>query len=617
MARRASNKTHLPVNVAFAAAQTLKPPEDKIKKSPALLVETAFDQMLGLLAATPDPDEVLKKVGITRDKLRMLEADDELTAALDTRREAIIGMPWRVEPVEGEESDQTKFIAAELKPIMEQAMRGVLNAVPYGYSVCEIIYAKRDSGQLGLHSIVEKPLEWFAPKSDGTLLWFSPTAPQGEAADPAKFLLSVRQFSYRNPYGESLLSRLYWPWFFRQKGWQFWARWLERFGQPFLLGKTKGDAAAMASALAQAVNGAALAIHQDDDIIPLDVTGTGEQFRSFDEAIVKRYHKLILGQTLTSDVGDTGSYAAAAVHNDVRGDKRNADVRLVTKAMQRVVRNLWLLNAFGDELTIPAFVLADDTGLEMERATRDATLVGAGILTLTEEYLLDRYDYRPGDFTVPEPMEATPEDKGAQPERNANKAEEEPVEGEMMASTTQRFTNGQQAIEDLADATLSGLPPVIEQAAVLRAIRLSTSPEDLLERLALLFQEVESAEFKAKFEEALFAAEVMGYAHADDPEAQSKAPQVINITAQMPEQTAPTVVVNVPEQAAPVVNVSNNLVSPEPVVNLTVEPAPVSVTNVVTVPPRTTETVIERDQDGNIVRAVQTDVGPETERTLN
>lgn len=609
---RATRKTHLPVTDAFA--QTLKPPEQKIKKSASLFVETAFDQTLGLLGAMPDPDEVLKKVGITRPKLKVLETDDELVGAMDTRVEAVIGMPWRIEGVEG---DQHDFLKAEFKPVIETAMRGVLSAVGYGYSVCEIVYAKRDSGRIGLHSVVKKNMEWFAPKSDGTILWYSPDSPQGEVAPMEKFVLSVRQFSYENPYGEALYSRLYWPWFFRRNGWNFWAKWLERFGQPFLMGKTRGDAAEMAASLHKAIGGAAIAIHSDDEIIPLDVTGTGEQFRSFDETIVKRYQKLILGQTLTTDVGDVGSYAAAAVHNDVRGDKRNADVRMVIRSMQHVLRCLWVLNGFGDDTNVPEFILADDTGLEMERAQRDAVLVNAGILKFTEAYLMDRYDFKPGDFELPEApaalegeqqAEQTPPQKKEAP---AQKTEEQTQE-ENLSATTQRFTNGQQAIEALADATASGMPPVLEQAAILRAIRLAKTPEDLLERLAILYQDADPAEFRARYEEALFASEVMGFAHASDPEAQVK--PVINVTAQFAEMPTPNVVVNVPEQAPPTVNVTNQLVSPEPVVNLTVDPPPVSVTNVVTVPPRKTETTIERDADGNIVRATQTDV--EEPRTI-
>ena len=43
--------------------------------------------------------------------------------------------------------------------------------------------------------------------------------------------------SKENPYGKSLLATLYWLFFFKQNGFKFWAKFLERFGTPILLGK--------------------------------------------------------------------------------------------------------------------------------------------------------------------------------------------------------------------------------------------------------------------------------------------------------------------------------------------------------------------------------------------
>jgi hypothetical protein len=49
----------------------------------------------------------------------------------------------------------------------------------------------------------------------------------------------VREPTYRQPYGRALYSQLYWPWFFRKMGWQFWMKFLERWGTPFLVGHTR------------------------------------------------------------------------------------------------------------------------------------------------------------------------------------------------------------------------------------------------------------------------------------------------------------------------------------------------------------------------------------------
>ena len=44
-----------------------------------------------------------------------------------------------------------------------------------------------------------------------------------------KFFLTRRKASYEQPYGKALLATLYWLFFFKQNGFKFWAKFLERF----------------------------------------------------------------------------------------------------------------------------------------------------------------------------------------------------------------------------------------------------------------------------------------------------------------------------------------------------------------------------------------------------
>lgn len=86
----------------------------------------------------------------------------------------------------------------------------------------------------------------------------------------------------------------------------------------------------------------------------------------------KRIQKVILGQTLTTDIAGSGSYAAAKVQDDVREDRLRADVRLIAATVQRLVAALWALNRFPGEA--PTFVMEAGEGLSVERADRDLKL---------------------------------------------------------------------------------------------------------------------------------------------------------------------------------------------------------------------------------------------------
>jgi hypothetical protein len=401
------------------ALELAAPPPDK--KAAALYTEQSTYQLLRWMTTLPDPDIVLQKAGIPRYRLRELEADDEIIQCLETRRDAVLGVPWHLEP---SEDPASKYITAELEPIWDDLIRWAFEAVPYGYSVIELIY-RQDGAKIGLASkanpvpdavypdrlvsTMGKPLEWFKPTVYG-LRYFPDNGSggaQGVQCDPLKYLLTVRGGSYRNPYGEALLSRLWWPVFFRRQGWSFWVRFLERFGTPILMGAV-ADPQGFIEAMREAGIETAIAVQMGENVTATLASGANE-FETVERAIVSRIQKLILGQTLTSQIGPSGgSYAAAKVHDSVREDKRNSDTRLLRGTMQGLVDRLALLNGW----KAPQVVMADDTGLEADRAERDSKLspvLKDSRLRFSRDYFIDRYDLEDDDLEdAPEPPKTPP-----------------------------------------------------------------------------------------------------------------------------------------------------------------------------------------------------------------
>jgi len=460
----------------------------KTQDAPAasLFTAVALEQVVSQLARLADPDQVLAKVGIGRHELRKLETDDEISAAIETRREAVTATPWKLEPFDAQ-------LVEELAPHMDDLLRGAWTAVPYGYSVLEVVY--RPGPPIGIASIQEKPVEWFEPTRDGRLKYTAPTggAQAVEVDTRYKFLLTRRNPTYRNPYGEALLSRAYWPWFFRYNGWRFWMRFLERFADPLLLGKVR-DPVSFVTAMQGMGLEAIVGVGHDEDVSAVTPALAGE-FERADNALCRRIQKLILGQTLTTDVGTTGSYAAAEVHNAVREDKRRADIRLIASTAQRLVDALWALN--GKALPAPRIVMQDDTGLESARATRDSMLVEKGVLELTKDYLLDRYDFRDGDFTIPSKAPGSAQAKLAAP-----------IPGVRVG---QRFSADQEMVEDLISETTAQATSPIPASALKAEILAAESPEDLSGRLAALYHGHDAAEFRDLMERALFVSDVLGF----------------------------------------------------------------------------------------------------------
>jgi phage gp29-like protein len=452
----------------------------------------AIETVLNELTRLADPDLILQANNLGRHELRKLETDDEIAAALETRREAVIATPWRLEPFEGEPAE---WLAEEITDHMESLLRGAWSAVPYGYAVQEIVYRKA-GGRIGIGHISEKPMEWFEPKTDGRLIFMPPNGGHPEPVDlTAKFLLTRRNPTYRNPFGEALLSRAYWPWFFRHNGWRFWMQFMERFAEPLLLGQVYSPADFVAAMQNLGMN-AVIGVGKEEEVKAVTQSASGE-FERVESALLARIQRLILGQTLTSNVGDAGSYAAAKVHNEVRNDKRRADIRLVTKAAQRLVDALWWLNGFTG--AAPTIYLQDETGLETERAERDAKLVQAGIVKFTEQYLLDNYDFTKDHFEIPQGRPTPPQGQGSF----------------SLAANGQRFSADQEMVETLVDAALKQASSPIPADQIAKAIRNARNPDDLAERLAKLYAGNDAAEFRELMEKALYFADVLGYVTAE------------------------------------------------------------------------------------------------------
>jgi hypothetical protein len=76
------------------------------------------------------------------------------------------------------------------------------------------------------------------------------------------------------------------------------------------------------------------------------------------------------------------------------------------------------------------------------------------------------------------------------------------------------FTADQQIIENLADEVLATLGSPVSETDIENAIKSAKSFEDLADRLAVLFGESDTTEFRTVLERATFAADLLGFANA-------------------------------------------------------------------------------------------------------
>ena len=465
-----------------------------------LYTQEAVTQFLVNFGRQPDTDELLRKAGIARHRLEALLDDDEIAQAVETRIDALLSTPFRIEPSDTQEAE---LLMLELKEWFHEIATAALNGLLFGYSVQEAVYEAKADGHVGLQWIGEKPMQWFEPKNDGRLIYRRDGNGQEQEVDQVfKFFLTRRKASYKQPYGKALLATLYWLFFFKQNGWKFWAKFLERFGTPILLGKVNSNSTTdeMSQALLNAHAQSVLSIDGEDDVQILGAAGTGgtagAAFESFNNQLIRQIQKVVLGQTLTSGTDGKGSYALGQVHENVRQDKLRTDIRLVTPTVQAVVNALCLLNNWSKYKVI---IGEQEKPLNKEQAERDAHLKNAGA-NLTPQYFQREYGLQDGDIAE------------QQQQPSLAKFSALPYKAFSFAADVKKLSPEQQEVEELTDAQPHLRLLSNEQVGEL--LQMSAAPEDVAFNLIKLVPDVTKSEFAVNLERALFQADVMGYVYS-------------------------------------------------------------------------------------------------------
>lgn len=442
-----------------------------------------------------DTDEVLRKAGIARHQLSVVLYDDEIDEKVERRWENLTQGKYTLSPSDG---DIAVFVYQQLDKHLESILTASLNAKMYGYSVCELIWDKesvKNTGVIQVQKVTEKPMQWFEPKKDGKLIYFAEHTMTGVEVDTEyKFLLQQHKATYEEPKGKSLLSRVYWLWYFKKHGFQFWSKFLERFGTPLLVGKTDGETQDMANALVSAVNQPIVAIPKDDEVIAISASGNGEAFKSFDNVINRRIAKYLLGQTLTSGTDNGGTYGQAMVHKEQQQIVFDSDKKFALRYIQRFINLICSINGYD----APEFEWVNEKGLQKDRAQRDILLSQIGV-KFDRQYFADNYDIDEDRISI------------------VNSNDQLPIGNKFIFSKSNnsskpKFTKEQQQIETLVDDLLDNTSDVIDRSLLIHAFTNSTDIDDLTENLyELVGKDISS--LNNILDNVMMSADVIGYVH--------------------------------------------------------------------------------------------------------
>lgn len=453
----------------------------------------------------PDPDPVLKKLGKDLKVYKELLGDAHVGAVVDSRKSGVLSLEWEIDRGKTK-SRQAKLITEFFDTLdIYKIIREILDAPLFGYKPLEVIWAK--SGNYILPSkIVGKPTEWFHFSGDNELLFRTRNNWNGEPLPPMKFLLAQNDATYENPYGKRVLSRCFWPVTFKRGGYKFWAVFLEKYGMPFFVGKhPRGNDDAqidkLLDMLENMIQDAVAAIPDDSSVEIIESSGKSqssqvyEKFMNFNNMEIS---KAILGQTLTTQMQDSGSYAASETHMQVRRDIVDSDKKIVEEVFNSLIKWIFELN-FGTQGDIPKFVMYEEEDVDKTLADRDEVLTKTGV-KFTKKYFIKNYGFEEEDFDITDPTEPPP-----------GNFQESDTTGSASQDLLEEFKNNIESDSKELQAQAEAMIDVIMDLA-----NRTATFQDFKEKAAELYPEMDIDSLIGQMEKAQFISQTWGRMNAEE-----------------------------------------------------------------------------------------------------
>lgn len=372
-------------------------------------------ERLGSIFKSADYGDVTRQVELFTE---MEEKDAHLAGVLQTRKLAVAKNDWEILPFSDEHQDVevAEFIEESISGIqyttdgffyesLESGFTTLLDAIGKGYAAVEIVWEAGAQFRIKELAYLEPQnfsfyKDWPRPRilTDKERIY-------GEEVPPNKIIF--HRHSARSGFTPrvALMRPLSWLYVFKNFSIKDWLRFSEAYGMPLRLGKIpnledKNAFDAMKTALQELGSDASGIIDKETEIefVEAEKRASVDIYKAFIDFCERGQSKAVLGQTLTTEVGDKGSYAASKTHGEVRQDILEADCEQLSNTLRlQLIKPLIVFN-FGTPFAsrLPWFKFKYEPAEDLNaQATRDKTLVEIGVPI--------GVSYFRGKYNLPEP----------------------------------------------------------------------------------------------------------------------------------------------------------------------------------------------------------------------
>jgi phage gp29-like protein len=327
-----------------------------------------------------------------------LKKDGHASSVLQKRKMAVVAYEWEVDPATDDAADvkAADGIREILKTLkIAKLTMGLLEATLMGFAVAEIEWCPETWLPIKFH---KRDQRRFLFDVEGHLRLITPEDRQkGIILPDRKFIVHSFGSETDDPYGLGLGSLLFWLVFFKQRDIRFWARFAEKFGSPTVLGKypdhmQKDQQQVFLDALNSASQETAIIapLGSEVELMQAAASGSIDTYEKLARYMDEEMSKAVLGETLTTSVGETGSYAAAKTHNGVRLELVKADADLLSDTLNESLLT-WLTEFHFPGANPPRFWRKVEAPVDKNtEADKDTKVAGLGFEP-EEEMIQEKY----------------------------------------------------------------------------------------------------------------------------------------------------------------------------------------------------------------------------------
>ena len=494
-----------------------------------------YNLFLGLGDLMPNPDPVLKKLGIGKDVDAYLEilSDPQLYGAIENNRKpGVTSLLSTVVTPDGDKKE-TEFIEKYIDTLRNDGIYDTifnqsLDTPQFGRTVFGTVWEDVE-GYWVPTKISLMPYSLCKFDIKGNLLVSEDGVNFNIPQHPAKYIVLRHKPTIDNPYGEALLSKCYWNVRFKKDGYKLWATFMERFGMPWV--KSSYNPAAIAKSFSTDMSNAAnilmkkLSLMSKNGIIvfpdgvTVDLTNSMQTSASID--VFERMVRICDEQNTKLQLGHSGATESTSgdkLSNDTTAtDVRSHVIVSDRKYPQNLINHLiyWIHYFNFSNSEIPKFELYKEEDVDQSLATRDATLVPVLTLSglkLSQKYFEDNYEFKDGDL---EQLDTTNQDTSKKQNnnlQNQNLNIGDKILNQILNKAKSKEDHpDQQLIDDIVDEVSSNdeqMQPLLD--VVRKFIDKQSDYEEAISNIADLYPDMTGKELLDQFERILFAADIVG-----------------------------------------------------------------------------------------------------------